>query len=78
MTAYKRAATALRTLAVLAVAATGFLAGTSSPWWAALTGWIAFLAVLLGGLCHLAHRRTIADHTARTRHALTDKETTTT
>ena len=76
MTGYLRAAIAFRVLAILAVAATVWLAGLGHPWWAALASWVAFLAVFLGGRCHTAHRRVIAHHTARTRHALTSKEIT--
>ena len=76
MTGYRRAAVACRVLAVLAVAATGWLAGLGHPWWAALTGWVAFLAVFLGGRCHTAHHRTIAHHAIRTRHTTHPKENT--
>lgn len=74
MTGYLRAAIALRAVAVLAVGSTVWLAVLDHPVLAGLTAWAAFLAVFLGGRCHTAHRRTIADHVARTRHALTDKE----
>ena len=78
MTGYRRAATSFRMLAVLAVAATGWLAGLGHPWWAALASWVAFLGVFLGGRCHTAHRRTIAHHTTRTRRTTNpEKETTT-
>ena len=60
MTAYLRAAYACRAVAVLALAATVWLFVIGSPWWAcALTGWVTFLAVLLGGRCHVGHHNTL-------------------
>lgn len=67
MTGYLRAAYVCRTLAVLAVAVTVWLS-VNGPWWAAaLTGWAAFLGIVLGGLFHLAHYRTITDQKPLTR-----------
>jgi hypothetical protein len=77
VTAYMRAATAFRAVAVLAVGGTVWLAALDHPVLAGLTAWAAFLAVFLGGRFHTGHLRTIAGHVARTRHALTDKENTT-
>jgi len=66
MTGYLYAATALRVLALAAVAATVWLAFTA-PWWAAaLTGWAAFLSLFLGGAMHLAHRRTLTTQSTDT------------
>jgi len=68
MTGYLYAAIVCRVLALLAVAATVWLAFTA-PWWAAaLTGWAAFLSVFLGGATPLAHRRTLAPQSTGTRH----------
>ncbi|MEU5322940.1 hypothetical protein AB0G67_40250 [Streptomyces sp. NPDC021056] len=71
MTGYLYAAIACRVLAPLTAAGSVWLALTDHPWLSLLTGWLAFLALFLGGRLHLAHRRTIAEH------AHTDKETTT-
>ena len=74
MTGYLRAARACHTLAVLAALVTAWLIHAGHPWWAALAGWAAFLAVFFGCCCHLAHHRTLTDRTIRTRYALTNKE----
>lgn len=74
MTGYLYAATVCRVLAPLTAAGSVWLALTDHPWLSLLTGWLAFLALVLGGRLHLAHRRTIAGHAARTEHTLTDKE----
>lgn len=67
MTGYLYAAIVCRALALLAIAATVWLPYTA-PWWVvAITAWVAFLGVFLGGAMHLAHRRTLNDPSTRTR-----------
>lgn len=78
MTAYLRASIACRVLAPLTAAGSVWLALTDHPWLSLLTGWLAFLALFLGGRLHLAHNRTLADRKDRNRRPLTDKENTTT
>lgn len=76
MTAYMRAATAFRALAVLAAAGTVWLAVLDHPWLAGLATGAGLLAVFLGGRLHTAHLRTVADQTNRNPHTVTDKENT--
>lgn len=59
MTGYLRSSIACRALTVPAAVGTVWLAALGHPWLAGLTGWVAFLAVLFGGLLHLGHNRTI-------------------
>ncbi|MGW2384342.1 hypothetical protein [Streptomyces sp. NPDC001658] len=61
MTSYLRAATAFRSVAVLAVLAAVWVVFAGHPWWTVPAVWVAFLTAFLGGRCHLAHHRTIAD-----------------
>lgn len=76
MTAYLRAATAFRSVAVLAALVTVWLVYAGHPWWAVFVGWVAFLGFFMGRLLNLGHNSTVTGRVARTRHALTDKENT--
>lgn len=75
MTAYLRAATAFRAVAVLAVGGTVRLAVLDHPVLAGLTAWAAFLAVFLGGRFHTGHLRTVANHTTCNRPTTTKEIT---
>jgi hypothetical protein len=59
MTGYLRSSIACRALIAPAAAGAVWLAVLGHPWLAGFTGWLTFLAVLLGGLLHLGHHRTL-------------------
>lgn len=67
VTAYLRAAIACRVLAPLTAAGSVWLALTDHPWLSVLVGWLAFLALFLGGRLHLAHNRTVTHPTTTPR-----------